>query len=460
MEPREQLRSIPNENLLTIEYRQGLQLPDDRPLSYPEADISSSDSTDTAFDLWDECIVQLSDPSQIPSSDQQDYAHDLGLISVSGENNVKSNPTTRASSSTSLSDCSTQTIFGSMSLSAKVQEAFCDCYKGKKIGVVMHCLCGEEDTEFDWMWDNDYKSWATQLQDDSREVRFHKHYSSGTAAIRGSRLITCGQHYWEIKMISPVYGTDMMIGVGTAEVDLQKSGTIFCSLLGSDNESWGLSYTGVFHHNGKSQRFSQCFGQGSIIGVHLDMWNGTLSYYKNRRPLGIACGGLKGKKLYPMVSSTAARSAMKVVCSRSFESSLQYFCCLALRKMVPSEASVFESIRMPPGLKNFLSNNLGWILGPVESFSCWRSSSRHHCATKKSSNCSLFLVDKSKTMQLGMSQSLVYSNQHCHYCYRHGGNLSKRRKHMCEKQKLLFNIMNSSDESDDESSDFEVKRKH
>lgn len=35
-------------------------------------------------------------------------------------------------------------------------------------------------------------------------------YSCGTAAIRGTKELGDGQHFWEIKMTSPVYGTDMV----------------------------------------------------------------------------------------------------------------------------------------------------------------------------------------------------------------------------------------------------------
>lgn len=75
-------------------------------------------------------------------------------------------------------------------------------------------------------------------------------YSCGTAAIRGTKELGEGQHFWEIKMTSPVYGTDMMVGIGTSDVDLDKYQHTFCSLLGRDEDSWGLSYTGAWGSEG------------------------------------------------------------------------------------------------------------------------------------------------------------------------------------------------------------------
>jgi SPRY domain-containing SOCS box protein 3 len=77
-----------------------------------------------------------------------------------------------------------------------------------------------------------------------------------------------------------------MIGVGTADVDMNAYHHMFCSLLGSHSNSWGISYTGHAYHKGTAIRYTNKFGQGTIIGVHLDMWRGTLQYYMNRRPLG------------------------------------------------------------------------------------------------------------------------------------------------------------------------------
>ncbi|XP_071796963.1 SPRY domain-containing SOCS box protein 3-like isoform X2 [Asterias amurensis] len=219
----------------------------------------------------------------------------------------------------------------------------------------------------EWIWDEQMMSDAcTQAQESKgAQVCFHQDYSCGTAAARGLQPMAEGQHYWEIQMDSPVYGTAMMIGIGTGQIDLCQYAHTFCNMLGSDtnNESCGLSYTGRFYHGGAHGR-SYCtkFGQGTVIGVHLDMWFGTLTFYQNGKCLGIATKGLLGKVWYPMISSTAARSSMCLQTARSFPSSLQFWCCRTLRRAIPAELNVVEALDLAPGMRAFLEDNLMWLL--------------------------------------------------------------------------------------------------
>ena len=68
----------------------------------------------------------------------------------------------------------------------------------------------------EWTWDSNHKSTAAKIQDDFRTVIFHPNFSNGTAAVRGSTPMKDGQHFWEVKMITPVYGTNMVIPNATS----------------------------------------------------------------------------------------------------------------------------------------------------------------------------------------------------------------------------------------------------
>lgn len=194
-----------------------------------------------------------------------------------------------------------------------------------------------------------------------REVFFHPDYSCGTAAVRGAEpLGHNAEHYWEIKMTSAVYGTDMMIGVGTADADLSRFRTSFCSLLGKDEETWGLSYFGTFHHAGKSKEYTTRLERGATIGVLYDGWNGRLSFFRNSKPLGVAAEGLQGKVLFPIVTSTAARTKMRLVRSASIPYSLQYQCCASIGQCLQHQDSI-EELPLPPGIRRYLAVQMDWV---------------------------------------------------------------------------------------------------
>ncbi|NXX24873.1 SPSB3 protein, partial [Nicator chloris] len=273
-------------------------------------------------------------------------------------------------------------------------ESYCNCENQSEapycsslhaLHRVRDCRCGEEDEYFDWVWDDLNKSTATLLTCDNRKVNFHMEYSCGTAAIRGNKELAEGQHFWEIKMTSPVYGTDMVRVWGTQKSPGFWAGAGRMSLLGKDEDSWGLSYTGLLHHKGDKTNFSSRFGQGSIIGVHLDTWHGTLTFFKNRKCIGVAATKLQNKKFYPMVCSTAAKSSMKVIRSCTSCTSLQYLCCFRLRQLLPDYVDTLEVLPLPPGLKQVLHNKLGWVLSM--NYSTSKPSSSSSSGSDSDSSC-------------------------------------------------------------------------
>ncbi|KAI1301393.1 SPRY domain-containing SOCS box protein 3 [Halotydeus destructor] len=283
-----------------------------------------------------------------------------------------------------------------MMTSSEYRYSGCGCKRERNNMVT--CDCGEEENKtYDWAWDAS-KSAGVQLKNSNRDVYFHSEYSCGTAAIRGDKPFEYDQFYWEIKMTSPVYGTDMMLGVGCGDVKLDRSEYTFCSLLGEDKDSWGLSYTGLFHHNNEVKCYSPKFSQGSIIGIHLDMWSGTLAFYRNKQPLGIIGTSLRGRgPLYPIVCSTAARTGMRLVRSKSFKSSLQYFCCVQLRKSIPQDRHVLDEVNLPPGLKNYLCKTLDWLLRPDPRFVGIRRQLDENIITAKTTKRSIDFAEQSSS---------------------------------------------------------------
>ena len=76
----------------------------------------------------------------------------------------------------------------------------------------------------EWTFRDSDKTSTTQVNEDGGEIFFHPMFSSGTAVIRGHHQLQKNyHHYWELEMKSPIYGTDVMVGIGTAKRILQLS---------------------------------------------------------------------------------------------------------------------------------------------------------------------------------------------------------------------------------------------
>lgn len=86
--------------------------------------------------------------------------------------------------------------------------------------------------------------------------------------------------------------------------------TGYCSLVGSTNESWGWDLVrNKCYHNQEETPFPHWLSSREIFQIPdqfmvvLDMDEGTLGFIVDDTYLGIAFTGLKGKKLYPIVST-------------------------------------------------------------------------------------------------------------------------------------------------------------
>ncbi|XP_043561443.1 SPRY domain-containing SOCS box protein 3 isoform X2 [Chiloscyllium plagiosum] len=147
-----------------------------------------------------------------------------------------------------------------------------------------------------WEWDVNAKSPAVQLSPCRRAVYFHIDpvlQSEGTAGVRGTKGFIHGEHYWEVKFLEPPYGTSVMVGAGTRHAHLHLGNYTFINMLGMDSESWGLSHKGITWHDGHSRQYTEPFYEkATIIGVDLNLYDGTMTFYKNGCNLGVAFTGL------------------------------------------------------------------------------------------------------------------------------------------------------------------------
>lgn len=131
-----------------------------------------------------------------------------------------------------------------------------------------------------------------EVEEAGRRVRFYRRVSCGSASARITRPVNNGRFYWELHLGDRMFGTSIMVGVGTAGVRTNTTG--YKNLIGEDEHGWGLSHKGVVWHGGLWSPYTEPFPQNesTTIGVLFDGVAGTLGFFKDGRWLGVAFTGL------------------------------------------------------------------------------------------------------------------------------------------------------------------------
>ena len=109
--------------------------------------------------------------------------------------------------------------------------------------------------------------------------------SNGARALRATIGVSSGKWFWEFKHLG-----------GNASHGIAKnSGSLGTYPGGSDNDGVSWFVQGNIYRNGSTSTYaSNTYAVNDIIGVALDMDNGTLTYYKNGVSQGTAASGLTG----------------------------------------------------------------------------------------------------------------------------------------------------------------------
>ena len=202
-------------------------------------------------------------------------------------------------------------------------------------------------------WNADDRSLNIFVKEED-PLTFHRHpVAQSTDCIRGRVGFTRGLHVWELNWSTRQRGTHAVVGVATLTAPLHSVG--YQSLVGSNDQSWGWDLgRNKLYHDSKNQAgttypailksdenftvpdsfygknldsntllqiFCMRFDNDQQLSlfffltlnqiakkkkkyiVVLDMDEGTLAFVVDGQYLGVAFRGLKGKKLYPIVSA-------------------------------------------------------------------------------------------------------------------------------------------------------------
>ncbi|XP_060522433.1 protein gustavus isoform X3 [Cylas formicarius] len=186
-----------------------------------------------------------------------------------------------------------------------------DFARPPRLDMLLDMPAALRETQLKYSWNQDDRSLNIFVKEDDK-LTFHRHpVAQSTDCIRGKVGFTKGMHCWEVCWSTRQRGTHAVVGVATAEAPLHSVG--YHSLVGSTDNSWGWDLgRNKLYHDSKNQpgvlypallKPDETFIVPDKFLVVLDMDEGTLSFVVDGQYLGIAFRGLKGKKLYPIVSA-------------------------------------------------------------------------------------------------------------------------------------------------------------
>ena len=206
-------------------------------------------------------------------------------------------------------------------------------------------------------------------------MTFYRHpVAQSTDCIRGKVGYTKGLHLWEIYWSTRQRGTHAVVGVATDEAPLHSRG--YRGLVGSNDQSWGwdLGRNMLYHNaeevetfplflnnsnnNNNNNNNNQTFNVPDKFYVALDMDEGTLAFIVDEKYLGIAFRGLKGKKLFPIVSTVWGNCEITLRYIGELDNNplpLMDLCRGVTRRAVgPSRLSRLEELNLPRSITRYL----------------------------------------------------------------------------------------------------------
>ncbi|XP_016837927.1 protein gustavus isoform X9 [Nasonia vitripennis] len=186
-----------------------------------------------------------------------------------------------------------------------------DFSRPARLDVLLDMPPASRETQVHHSWNADDRSLNIFVKDDDK-LTFHRHpVAQSTDCIRGKVGYTKGLHVWELHWSTRQRGTHAVVGVATADAPLHSVG--YQSLVGNNELSWGwdLGRNKLYHDSKNNNGITypallkpeESFIVPDKFLVVLDMDEGTLAFVVEGQYLGVAFRGLKGRKLYPIVSA-------------------------------------------------------------------------------------------------------------------------------------------------------------
>lgn len=127
-------------------------------------------------------------------------------------------------------------------------------------------------------------------------------------------------------------------------------------LLGENESSWGLSSRGRLHHNGRIWDYCPAFDDGRQHRIRcvVNSFNGEVVFYVDGRAMGVAFRGVQighgYGSLYACVSSTVARTVIRLGAVHESYLSLHQMCAYRVRDHPECVRKALEEYRLPKSM--------------------------------------------------------------------------------------------------------------
>lgn len=241
-----------------------------------------------------------------------------------------------------------------------------------RLAVLLDMPAATKDLQDKHAWNQGDRSANIFVQENDSRT-FHRHpVAQSTDCIRTMSGYEAGLHVFEMTWPCRQRGTHAVVGVATQEAPLHAQG--YVSLVGNNVHSWGvdLVHNKLLHDSrvGAIRDDSlypvwlstdDTFVVPDKFFLVLDMDSGTLGLVVEGQYLGVAHSGLRGKKLFPIVSTVWGHCEISIKYMGGLDPGpvpLMDLCRHAIRCQVGRkqiDAGSMERLNLPKPIKMFLN---------------------------------------------------------------------------------------------------------
>merc|ERR1719208_167916 len=224
------------------------------------------------------------------------------------------------------------------------------------------------ETQVRHSWNTEDRSLNIYVKDED-PMTFHRHpVAQSTDCIRSKLGYDAGLHVFEINWPQQQRGTHAVVGLGTIHAPLHSVG--YQSLIGNNDQTWGwdLGRNKAYHDSNHQPGMTYPMGLGpdetfqvpDKFFMVLDMDEGTMSFIVDGHYLGTAHRGMRGKKVYVVVSAVWGHCEISMKYVNGLEPgplSLMSLSRLVIRQTITKEGiddGDLNKLGLPKTLKNYL----------------------------------------------------------------------------------------------------------